>query len=67
MDPLRYPPKVELVNIKDWHKRDPPSRLIIKWDRHELSYAESDLVNIELWGYYEDSYGPHWDLLQVTY
>jgi hypothetical protein len=66
VDPLRYPPLVELVNIKDWHLRDPPPRLVIKWDRHELSYAESDPVNIELWGYYEDNNGPHWDLLQVT-
>jgi hypothetical protein len=42
-----------------------PPRLIVSWKRFELSFAESDLVDIELWGYYEDDYGPHWDRLQV--
>jgi hypothetical protein len=62
---LRYPAKVEMVNIHDWHDQSSPPRLIIKWDRFELSYAESDLVDIELWGYYEDDSGPHWDFLQI--
>lgn len=60
VDPLRYPSKVELVNVRDWHMMASPPRLVIRWDRHELSYAESDPVDIELWGYYEDEYGPHW-------
>jgi hypothetical protein len=54
-----------MVNINEWHSQASPPRLVIKWDRHELSYAESDLVDIELWGYYEDDNGPHWDFLQV--
>lgn len=67
VDPLRYPPKVELVNINDWHSQSSPARLLIKWNRHDLSYAESDLVNVELWGYYEDDLGPHWDMIQVIH
>ena len=55
-----------MVSINDWHSQASPPRLIIKWDRHELSFAESDLVDIELWGYYEDDNGPHWDFLQVN-
>ena len=57
---MRYPAKVELVNINDWHELSSPARLIVRWDRHELSYAESDPVNIKLFGYYEDNNGPHW-------
>ncbi len=60
VDALRYPPKVELTNINDWHMQASPPRLIVRWDRNELSYAESDPVNIELFGYYEDDNGPHW-------
>ena len=65
VDPLRYPAKVEMVNINEWHAQSSPPRLIIKWDRFELSWAESDLVDVELWGYYEDDLGPHWDFLQI--
>lgn len=53
------------MNIKDWHDRVSPPRLIVKWNKYELSYAESDLIDIELWGYYEDGNGPHWDFIQV--
>lgn len=53
------------MNILDWHDQVSPARLIIKWNRHDLSYAESDLIDIELWGYYEDGNGPHWDFIQV--
>jgi hypothetical protein len=54
-----------MVNVQEWHSQASPPRLIINWDRFELSYAESDLVDIELWGYYEDGEGPHWDFIQV--
>jgi hypothetical protein len=56
---------VELVNIRDWYYSSTSGRLLIKWDKFDLSYAESDLVDIELWGYYEDDSGPHWDFIQV--
>lgn len=55
-----------MVNIGDWHEIASPPRLIIKWDRFDLSWAEFDLIDIELWGYYEDDNGPHWDFLQVN-
>lgn len=54
-----------MVNIADWHEIASPPRLIVKWDRFDLSWAEFDLVDIDLWGYYEDDDGPHWDFLQV--
>lgn len=54
-----------MVNIADWHEIASPPRLIVKWDRFDLSWAEFDLVDIDLWGYYEDDEGPHWDFLQV--
>ena len=53
-----------MVNIRDWHDIASPPRLIVKWDRFDISWAESDLVDIELWGYYEDDEGPHWDFLE---
>ena len=56
-----------MVNINEWHSQSSPPRLIIAWDRFELNYAESALVDIELWGYYEDDSGPHWDFLQVHF
>ncbi len=56
-----------MVNINEWHSQSSPPRLIISWDRFDLNYAESALVDIELWGYYEDDTGPHWDLLQVIF
>lgn len=56
---------MELVNIREWHDNKTPGRLVVRWNRFELSYAESDLVDIELWGYYEDDAGPHWDFIQV--
>jgi hypothetical protein len=66
VDPLRYPAKVEMVNINEWHQREASGRLIIRWNRFDLSWAESDLVDVDLWGYYEDDQGPHWDYLQVN-
>ena len=66
MDPLRYPAKVEMVNINEWFQASSPARLILKWDRFDLSWAESDPVDIDLYGYYEDDYGPHWDHLVVN-
>lgn len=65
VDPLRYPPNVELVNIQDWLEMTGPGRLVIRWDHLGLGYGETDYVDVELWGYYEDDYGPHWDLIQV--
>lgn len=65
VDPLRFPPEVELVNVEDWFSFKTEGRLNIKWDKLELSHAESDLVDIELWGYFEDENGPHWDLIHV--
>jgi hypothetical protein len=55
-----------MVNINEWHQREASGRLIIRWNRFELSWAESDLVDVDLWGYYEDDLGPHWDYLQVN-
>ena len=54
-----------MQNIRDWHEIASPPRLIVKWEKTDVSWLESDLVDIELWGYYEDDYGPHWDFLQV--
>jgi hypothetical protein len=54
-----------MQNIRDWHEIASPPRLIVKWDRFDISWLESDLVDVELWGYYEDDSGPHWDFLQV--
>ena len=67
MDPFRYPPLVELVDIEKWYQVSGPGRLVIRWDKIDIGYGESDLVDIELWGYYEDDYGPHWDFIQVHY
>ena len=55
-----------MVNLEEWFQAGSPPRLIIKWDRFDLSWAENDPVDIELYGYYEDSYGPHWDRLSVS-
>lgn len=65
VDPFRYPPLVELVDIEKWYEVSVPGRLVIRWDKIDIGYGESDLVDIELWGYYEDDYGPHWDFIQV--
>lgn len=65
VDPIRFPPKVQMVNINDWHDISSPPRLIINWNRNDISWAEADLVDIELWGYYEDDTGPHWDFLEL--
>ena len=51
--------------MREWHDSSTPARLVVRWNRFDLSFAESDLVDIELWGYYEDDDGPHWDFLQV--
>lgn len=67
MDPFRFPGQVELVNIQDWYQLQGPGRLMIRWNRPDVAYGESELVDIELWGYYEDDTGPHWDLLQVKF
>lgn len=42
-----------------------PGRLVVRWNRLDLGFAETDFVDIELWGYYEDDDGPHMDLIQV--
>lgn len=55
-----------MVNTDEWFMRGSPPRLIIKWDRFDLSWAESDVVDVELYGYYEDDYGPHFDFLGVS-
>ena len=65
VDPIRFYPQVEMVNMKEWFQQDSPSRLVLKWAVHDVSWLESDPVNIELYGYYEDNEGPHWDFLQV--
>ena len=65
VDPIRYPAKVQMTNIHDWHDIASPPRLIINWDMVDISWAEADLVDIELWGYFEDDAGPHWDFLEL--
>ena len=54
-----------MTNIHDWHDIASPPRLIINWDMVDISWAEADLVDIELWGYFEDDAGPHWDFLEL--
>ena len=56
-----------MQNIRDWHEIASPPRLIVKWEKTDVSWLESDLVDVELWGYYEDDDGPHWDFLQVSF
>ena len=53
--------------MNDWFQTNAPARLIINWNKFDLSVFESDLVDIELWGYFEDDLGPHWDFLQVVF
>jgi hypothetical protein len=66
VDPLRYPARVELgESIRDWHNTKTSGRLLVKWNRFDIGYGENDLIDIELWGYYEDDSGPHWDFLHV--
>ena len=67
VDPIRFPPQVELVHMTDWFQQEPPGRLVLRWIPFDVSWIESDPVNIELYGYYEDDYGPHWDFLQVRF
>lgn len=64
VDPIRYQPKVELVNIDDWMKPVPNSNILaLRWNRDDLGYSRNETVEIQLFGYYEDEV-PHWDFLQ---
>jgi hypothetical protein len=40
--------------------------LAIKWNREDLGWSRNESVDIQLFGYYEDIDGPHWDFLQVN-
>ncbi len=65
-DPIRCPPKVELLNYDEWFKPEPSTKsLAIKWDKSDLGWSRNETVDIQLFGYYEDDEGPHWDFLQV--
>lgn len=65
VDPIRSPAKVELVNPTEWFKPLPSTNtLTIKWRREDLGWSRNETVEIQLFGYYEDEDGPHWDFLQ---
>ena len=42
-------------------------KLAIKWNREDLGWSRNESVDVQLFGYYEDIDGPHWDFLQVKY
>jgi hypothetical protein len=68
VDPLRCAPKIELIDRDQWFKPVPTTKkLAIKWNRDDLGWSRNESVDVQLFGYYEDIDGPHWDFLQVKY
>jgi hypothetical protein len=66
VDPIRSTPKVELINPTEWFKPLPAGNtLAIKWNRDDLGWSRNETIDVQLFGYYEDDDGPHWDFLQV--
>ena len=37
----------------------------MQWNREDLGWSRNETVDVQLFGYYEDDDGPHWDFLQV--
>ena len=65
VDPIRSVPKVELVNINEWHKAWPSTKtLTIKWEKSDLGWIKNEKAEVQLFGYYEEDDGPHFDFLQ---
>lgn len=66
VDPIRSPAKVELVDELEWYKPLPRSKkLAIKWNKEDLGWSRNETIDVQLFGYYEDDDGPHWDFLQI--
>lgn len=66
VDPIRAETKVELVNSEEWFKPLPSTKtLAIRWNRDDLGWSRNETVDVQLFGYYEDDDGPHWDFLQI--
>lgn len=66
VDPIRCEPKVELVNQEEWFKPLPSTpNLAIRWKKEDLGWSRNETVDVQLFGYYEDDDGPHWDFLHV--
>lgn len=66
VDPLRCSPKIELIDRENWFKPLPSTKkLAIKWNREDLGWSRNESVDAQLFGYYEDADGPHWDFLQT--
>lgn len=64
VDPIRSPAKVELVDELEWYKPLPRSKkLAIKWNKEDLGWSRNETIDVQLFGYYEDDDGPHWDYL----
>jgi hypothetical protein len=67
VDPIRFTPRVQLVDVQQWFKAFPTTKnLAIRWDRSDLGWSRNESVDVQLFGYYEDEDGPHWDFLQVN-
>lgn len=65
---MRCAPKVELVDRENWFKAFPSTKsLAIKWNRDDLGWSRNETVDVQLFGYYEDADGPHFDFLQVCF
>ena len=68
VDPVRSSPKVELINPTEWFKPLPSTEtLAIRWNKEDLGWSRNETVDVQLFGYYEDDEGPHWDFLQVRF
>jgi len=66
VDPIRAEPKVELVNVAEWYKALPSSKTLeIRWEKGDLGWGKNEKIEVQLFGYYEEDDGPHFDYLQV--
>ena len=53
------------MNVKEWYKALPSSKtLAIKWEKGDLGWGKNEKVEVQLFGYYEEDDGPHFDFLQ---
>ena len=54
-----------MVNINEWHKAWPSTKtLAIKWEKSDLGWIKNEKAEVQLFGYYEEDDGPHFDFLQ---
>ena len=55
-----------MVNVAEWYKALPSSKTLeIRWEKGDLGWGKNEKIEVQLFGYYEEDDGPHFDYLQV--